>query len=39
MILNENMNDIIKIVKLLENLSVLIGGIIKTVKNKTKEQR
>ena len=37
-ILNKDMNDIIKIIKSLEDLSVLIVGVNKTVKLELKEQ-
>ena len=36
---NEEMNDIIKIVKALENSNILLKGITKTIKNETKKQR
>ena len=35
---NEEINDIMKIVQTLENSGVLLKGITKTIKNKTKEQ-
>ena len=35
---NENMNDIIKIIKLLEDSRVLIDGVTKTVKDEIKKQ-
>ena len=35
----EDMNDIIKIIKALENSGILIKGVSKTIKNETKEQR
>ena len=35
----EDMNDIIKIIKALENSGVLLKGVSKTIKNETKEQR
>ena len=35
----EDMNDIIKIIKALENSSILLKGITKTIENETKEQR
>ena len=38
-ILNEKMNDIIKIVQALEDSDILLKGITKTIKNKTKEQK
>ena len=33
------MNDIMKIVKALENPNVLLKGVTKTIKNETKEQK
>ena len=36
---NEEMNDIIKIVQALEDSNILLKGVTKTVKNKTKEQK
>ena len=36
---NEEMNDITKIIKDLEDLGILLKGITKTVKNETKEQK
>ena len=38
-ILNEDMNDIIKIIKSLEHSNVLIDGITETVKHKIKKSR
>ena len=38
-ILNEEMNDIIKIVQALENSNILLKGFTKTIKNESKEQR
>ena len=35
----EDMNDIMKIIKALENSGILLKGITKTIKNETKEQR
>ena len=35
---NEEMNDIMKIVKSLEESDLLINGVIETIKNKAKEQ-
>ena len=35
----EDMNDIIKIIKALENSGILLKGVTKTIKNETKEQR
>ena len=37
-ILNEDMNDIINIIKSLEDSNVLIDGITKTVKHEVKKQ-
>ena len=37
-ILNENMDDIIRIIKSMENLGLLIDGVIKTVKYEIKKQ-
>ena len=37
-ILNEDMNDIIRIIKLLEDSSVLIGGVTDSVKHEIKKQ-
>ena len=36
---NEKMNDIMKIYQALENSSILIKGVTKTIKNETKEQK
>ena len=36
---NEEMNDIMKIVKSLEESSLLIKGVTETIKNEAKEQR
>ena len=36
---NEEMNDIIKIIQALENSSILIKGVTKTIKNETKKQK
>ena len=36
---NEEMNDIMKIIQAPENSNILIKGVIKTIKNKTKEQK
>ena len=36
---NKEMNDIIKIVQALEDSNILLKGVIKTIKNKTKEQK
>ena len=33
------MNDIMKIIETLENSSILLKGVSKTIKNETKEQR
>ena len=35
----EDMNDIIKVIEALENLGILLKGVIKTIENETKEQR
>ena len=35
----EDMNDIIKIIKALENAGILLKGVSKTIKSETKEQR
>ena len=35
----EDMNDIIKIIKALENSGILLKGVTKTIENETKEQR
>ena len=35
----EDMNDIMKIVKAIENSGILLKGVSKTIKNETKEQR
>ena len=39
LILNENLNDIIKIVKLIEDSGVLIDGVTETVKDKIKKTK
>ena len=36
---NEEMNDIMKIVEALEDSKILLKGVIKTIKNKAKEQK
>ena len=36
---NEEMNDIMKIVQVLEDSNILLKGVTKTVKNETKEQK
>ena len=36
---NEKMNDIMKIIKSLEESALLIKGVNETIKNKTKEQK
>ena len=36
---NEHMNDIVKIIKALENSGILLKGVTETIKNETKEQR
>ena len=38
-ILNEEMNDIMKIIKFLEESIVLISSVSETIKNEAKEQR
>ena len=35
----EDMNDIMKIIEALENSSILLKGVTKTIENETKEQR
>ena len=35
----KDMNDIMKIIKALENSGILLKGVSKTIKNETKEQR
>ena len=35
----EDMNDIIKIIEVLENSGILLNGVTKTIENETKEQR
>ena len=35
----EDMNDIMEIIKALENSGILLNGVSKTIKNETKEQR
>ena len=35
---NEEMNDIMKIVQALEDINILLKGVTKTIKDKTKEQ-
>ena len=35
----EDMNDIMKIIKALENSGILLKGVSKTIKNETKEER
>ena len=39
MISDEKMNDIIKDVQALEDSSILLKGVTKTIKNKKKEQK
>ena len=39
LISNKEMNDIIKIVQALEDSNILLKGVTKAVKNKTREQR
>ena len=36
---NEEMNDIMKIIQALEDSDILLKGVPKTIKNKTKEQK
>ena len=36
---NEGMNDIMKIIEALENSSILLKGVSKTIENETKEQK
>ena len=36
---NEEMNDLMKIVQGLEDSNILLKGVIKTIKNETKEQK
>ena len=36
---NEELNDIMKIVEALEDSNILLKGVTKTIKNKTKEQK
>ena len=36
---NEEMNDIMKVVQLLEDSNILLKGFTKTIENKTKEQK
>ena len=36
---NEDMNDIMKIIKALENSGILLKGVSKTIENETKEQK
>ena len=38
-ILNEELNDIMKIVQALENSNILLKGVTKTIENETKEQK
>ena len=35
----EEINDVIKIIKALENSNILLKGVTKTIKNETKEQK
>ena len=35
----EDMNDILKIIEVLENSGILLKGVTKTIENETKEQR
>ena len=36
---NEEMNDVIKVVQVLEDPNILLKGVTETVKNETKEQK
>ena len=36
---NEEMNDVMKIVQVLEDSNILLKGVTKTIKNETKEQK
>ena len=36
---NEDMNDIMKIIEVLENSGILLKGVSKTIENETKEQK
>ena len=38
-ILNEEMNDIMKIVQALEDSNILLRGVTKTIKNETKNKK
>ena len=38
-VLNEEMNDIMKIVEALEDSNILLKAVTKTIKNETKEQK
>ena len=38
-ILNEEMNDVMKVVKLFQASGLLIKGVSQTIKNETKEQK
>ena len=38
-IVNEDMNDIMKIIEALENSGILLKGVSKTIENETKEQK
>ena len=38
-ILNEEMNDVMKIVQALEDSNILLKGVTETIKNETKEQK
>ena len=38
-IVNEDMNDIMKIIEALENPGILLKGVSKTIENETKEQK
>ena len=36
---NEEMNDIVKVIQALEDSNILLKGVSKTIKNKTKERK
>ena len=36
---NEEINDILKIIEVLQNSNILLRGVTKTIKNETKEQK
>ena len=39
LIIEQDMNDIIKIIEALENFGILLKGVTKTIENEAKEQR